>query len=303
MLVYKARNSVLQELHPITILAYLAVVVTGALLLTHPTLLVAIFLAVLATLFVAGGGPAWTSSVKYFFVMILMLLVINVLANNLGRTIIWTGFALPVLGRVSVSLEVLAYSLVMALRLLIVYSAFVLYNYALDPDRALSLFAGFFPRSTLLVALATKTIPYLSQQLQRVAEIQQTRGIRYHSGSLYQRAKNRIPLLKVVFMSSLEDSFNVGESIQARAYGSGPRTRYAKLSIKGPDILILSACMMGAIVMVWAYIKSFGSMNFFPEITGSLVSLNLIWTGSIIIFSLLMPAAVTWGCKRWHYSM
>ncbi len=207
------------------------------------------------------------------------------------------------LGRVSISLEVLVYSLVMALRLLIVYSAFILYNFALDPDRALSLFAGLFPRSTLLVALASKSIPYLGQQVRRVAEIQQTRGIQYHNGGFLRRIRNRIPLLKVVFLSSLEDSFNVGESIQARAYGSGTRTRYAALSFKLPDFLVLAASFAAGLAMAWGYIKNFGSLQFFPVISGRFFSGEILVAGSFILISLLVPVAVIWGAKKWHYFM
>ena len=303
MLVKQTGNLVLTSLHPAAVLSYMVVVVTGALLLTQPVLLMIIFLAVLISLLSAGGGLVWIKSVKYFLVMIIMYMIINSLVNNLGATILWPGIALPVLGRVSVSLEVIVYSLVMALRLLIIYSAFILYNFALDPDRTLSLFAGVFPRSTLLVALATKSIPYLGQQVRRVAEIQQTRGIQYHNGSFYQRIKNRIPLLKVVFLSSLEDSFNVGESIQARAYGSGPRTRYAALSFKLFDHLIMAAALVAALVIAWSYFKNFGSLHFFPHISGYLLSESILAAGGLIALSLLVPAAVIWGCKRWHYFM
>ena len=301
MLAYKEGDTVLQELHPATILCYLAVVVAGALLLTHPTLLLVILIPVLLTLFGSGGGPSWLSSVKYFVIMMVMFMVINALVNNLGRTILWSGGNLPVLGRVTISLEVLVYSLVMGLRLLIVYSAFILYNHILDPDRALSLLSGVFPRSTLLVALATKSIPYLGQQLHRVAEIQQTRGIRYHGGGLFQRARNRIPLLKVVFLSSLEDSFNLGESIQARAYGTGPRTCYSRLSIKPLDSIILLVSLAAAAVMAWSSRAGFGSLQFFPTLAGSLVSYPIIRAGGIAALCLTLPAAVNWGCARWRY--
>ena len=291
-------DSALSKLHPATLLGYLGVVVCGALLLTQPALLLGIFLAVLISIFTAGGGPAWSKSVKYFFIMIIMFMVINSLVNNLGRTLLWTGVTLPLLGRVSVSLEVLVYSLVMSLRLLIVYSAFVLYNWAVDPDRTLSLFAGLFPRSTLLVALAAKSIPYLGQQVRRVAEIQQTRGIQYHSGGFYRRIKNRIPLLKVVFLSSLEDSFNLGESIQARAYGSGPRTRYAALSMKLPDYMVLTASLAAGLTLLWGHWNNLGSLQFFPVISGLSTSGPVLLAGSILTISLLAPAAVTWGCKE-----
>lgn len=294
----KPDNPVLQELHPATIFLYLGTVLAGALMFNHPLLLLFLFLAVMVTLISAGGWGWWIAGMKYFLIMILFLFVFNILSNNLGQTVLWRGFYLPLLGYVNVSVEVLVFSLLMSVRLLIVYAAFLLLNLCLNPDRVLAVFGGLLPRSTLLVALATKFIPYLGQQLGRAAEIQQCRGIRYHEGGLIVRAKNRIPLLKVVFLSSLEDSFYVAESLQARAYGSGKRTRYTNLSFNIADMLIVACLLAGAGVIAWSIFTGTGNINYFPRIEGELFSPALFGSGVLTAIFMAVPPVIAWRCRR-----
>jgi len=293
-------NTVLHRLHPVTLIAYLGAVISGALLLSHPLLLFSILLAVLSALFCSGGASEWKASLKFLSIMLLMLLLINNLANNLGETIWWSSSNVPLLGRVNFTWEVMIYSLVMSVRLLIVFTAFLFFNRVMHPDRALSLFSGAFPRSTLLMALATKSIPHLSQRLQRAAEIQQCRGINYSSGSMLQRIKNRLPLLKVVLLSSLEDSFNVGESIQARAYGSGPRTRYARYIIRPVDILVLAGVLISIVGIGWTFGNGWGHLSFFPSLDGDLFSPELLKVACLMAICLLFPAILCLGGSKWN---
>lgn len=300
MLAYKPGDTMLHRLHPAAMLVYLAAVVTASLLVNNPLYLLAIMAGVLCCIFAAGGQKDWCGSLKYLLVMAALLLCINLLVNDLGRTVLWQGLNLPLLGRVKLTLEAVVFSLVMGLRLLIIYSVFAFISLVLNPDSVLPLFAGFLPRSTLLVALTTKSIPYLAQRLERAAEIQQCRGLSLHQGSYLKRLNNRIPLVKVVLLSSLEDSFNIGESLQARAFGRGTRTRYFTFRIKISDILVIAGAMAGMATAAWSLGRGNGVINFFPAIDQGIISrTNLIISLLLIIF-LQLPAAAAWGCKKWE---
>ena len=152
----------------------------------------------------------------------------------------------------------------MGCRLLIVFSAFLLSNLVLNPDKALFALSRVFPRSALLLALTAKTIPHLGQQLQQAGEIQQCRGASYYRGNYIRRIKNRLPLLKVLFLSALEDSFNLSESIQARAYGSGARSSYFRFSFRNRDYIVMAASLCAAIFNP-SFIERRRKLSVFPE--------------------------------------
>jgi energy-coupling factor transport system permease protein len=301
MFVFQPKDIFLQSLQPLTIFVYLCVIVGGAVIITHPLVLLAFMLPLCLALFRAEGLDIWIRSLKVFMMMILMLALINTLVNKMGTTVLWAGPILPFFGQVVVSLETTVFALVMGMRLLIVFSAFILYNLIMNPDRALFLFARIFPRSALLVALTAKTIPSLGQQLQRVGEIQQCRGVNYYTGNYLTRFKNRLPLIKVLLLSSLEDSFNVGENIQGRAYGSGPRTNYFQAPLLPRDIIVLLSSLGVVVCSAWSFFAGGGSFRFYPRL-GELFSSSEQPVVIAVIFLLLMiPVILAWGWEKWDY--
>lgn len=301
MYVFEKNDDFFQTLHPITILFYLFVIAAGSIMVSNPILLTGFMITVILSLLVAKSINNWLRSLKIYLLMITMLIVINLIINNMGATVLWTGPIIPILGRISISLETMVFGLIMGLRLLIVFSVFILYNRAMDPDKALSIFAKVFPKSALLIALTTKTIPYMSQQLQRVAEIQQCRGVQYHTGSYMDRIKNRLPLIKVLLLSSLEDSFNIGESIQARAYGSGPRSSYYTLTYNIRDIIVLLCSAAAFIILLWSMFKGWSTMEFYPKIGPMVTSSEQLIIIITIISLMVLPVVMAWGWEKWHY--
>ncbi|MEW5921389.1 MAG: energy-coupling factor transporter transmembrane component T [Bacillota bacterium] len=270
-------------------------------LLFHPLVLLALLLPLVLALAAAGGLAQWRKSLKYFLIMIFLSMIINITVNKMGATVLWLGPVLPFFGRFIITLESLFFGLVMGCRLLIVFSAFILYNLVLNPDRALFAFAKIFPRSAMLVALTAKTIPYLGQQMQRAAEIQQCRGINYYRGNLANRINNRLPLIKVLFLSALEDSFNLGESIQARAYGSGSRSCYFRSSPRPRDYFVLSASLGAALLLLWLLLKGEGSFQFFPRMRVLILSGGQVAAMVYICLLLLVPVLLSWGWSKWDY--
>ena len=301
MYAFEKKGTFFHTLHPVTLLSYLLVVVIGTILVTNPLILIGFMTTIVLCLIPSKSFNHWVKSLRIYFYMIVTMLIINLLINNMGRTVLWVGPTLPVLGRITLSLETIVFSLVMGLRLLIIFSTFFLYNKVMDPDKALSVSSKIFPKSALLVALTTKTIPYMSQQLQSAAEIQQCRGVKYYSGSYIDRIKSRFPLIKVLLLSSLEDSFNLGESIQARAYGSGKRSCYHTLTFRWRDYLVLLCSLLVLIGLSWSGVNGWIDMTFFPRIGKLIVSNQQLFVILIIIFFMIAPVILAWGWEKWDY--
>jgi energy-coupling factor transport system permease protein len=299
MYTFGKNNGFLQKLHPVTLLAYLFVTIIGAMIVSNPVLLAGFMAVIVYGLFAAKGIGNWLRSLRIFLLMIAILLIINILVSDLGTTILWRGPVIPILGRVIISWETIVYGMVMGLRLLIVFSVFVLYNRVMDPDKALSILARIFPNSALLVALTAKSIPHMSLQLQRTAEIHQCRGVRYRTGSYISRVRNRLPLIKVLLLSSLEDSFDLAESIQARAYGSGSRSSYHRLSYGVGDALVLGCSMLAFLWIIIGMLLGWVSMEVYPKVGGLIVSIKQLLLMGTIVFLLLLPIIAARGWDKW----
>lgn len=300
MFIYENKNIFLQALHPLVVFLYLAVVAAAGLLISHPWGLLLLSGLALFILQAAGGLGDWLRGLRYFFPLALAILVINSLVNSLGKTVLWSLDKVLFLGDINLTLENLWYSLAMLTRMMIVLSAFMAYNLVMNPDRALGLFGRVFPHSVLLVALTAKTLPCLSRKMQRAAEIQQCRGVNYHRGSIISRIKNRLPLLKVLFLSSLEDSFSLAESIQARAFGSGPRTSYSQGTLGPGDYLVLFFSLAAAGALSWSSLQGWTGFQYYPEVAPVTFTGSRAASFSFITLCLLMPAVLAWGWDRWE---
>ena len=301
MLIFQEKELFFQTLHPATTLIYLAVIILGAAVLNHPLFLLILFIPVFAALAVAGCWDDWLHNARFFFALIFILFLINIMTNRLGNTVLFWGPLFPVLGRITVTLEALVFALVMGIRLLTIFTAFMFYNHVINPDRALSMFAKLFPRSALLVALTTKTIPFLSRKLQNVGEIAQCRGINFYTGSLFIRIKNRLPLMRVLLISALEDSFNIGESIRARAYGSGPRTNYFYHRWHLGDTLVNISSIFASLIVIVSLGCGWGSYSFYPSLGKIIISPYQVVTLLILFIALLNPVLLAWGWNKWNF--
>ena len=290
------------SLHPFTFFVYLILFITAAVAVNHPLVLGAVFLSVIAAVASTAGLKRWLENVKIFLWMIVIFSFINIVGNNDGSTVLISFHSVPLLGGINLSLENIVFSLVMGLRLLVIYSLFILYNRAMDSDAFLAIFARFFPRSGIMAAMAAKSMPAIAGRLERIWETQRLRGVNLGRGKgRIAAVRNRIPLLRALLYSVLEDSFNMGESIQSRAYGSGPRTSYNRRFFERRDFLTLSFLAAAVICFYLIFSMGWAMMAFFPTLSFEPLSTEQLFTVGAASFFLGAPALISRGYDKWDF--
>jgi len=300
-LFYEDKGVLLQNLHSVTILGYLAVLFALALLFSHPLYLAGIFLVSALAVVTAGALEKWEFYLKAGLWMALLIMVINPLVSHAGKTILWRGPTLPILGNVSICLEAICYGAAMGIRLLAVLTIFCLAAAVVHPDKFLSLFSRFAHKSALVVSLATRMLPAAARDLAIAREMLQLRGVDYGAGNLKERLKKYSWLLDILLLSSLEGALQIAEAMQARAFGSGPRSCYRRELRRPRDLLCFTACCFALVFSCYAKAKGYGDYNYYPQL-GVLVPhpASLILLG-IILGSLALPLVLNWGWKHWPY--
>ena len=104
----------------------------------------------------------------------------------------------------------------MGVRLLIVMLAAVLVSSAVDPDELLRSLRRVFPSSALAATVATRLIPVLARDSERLAEAQRCRPDGGQGG-----ARAKLGILRAVVAGSLDRSLDVAATLEVRGYGSG----------------------------------------------------------------------------------
>lgn len=297
MLAYKEKNNLIHQLHPLTAVAFIGVVFLLALLFSHPVYLLALFGAVSLVIIAAGIVPQWTGYMKFTLSMMVLLMAINALFVRAGSTVLFTGPRLPLVGRMEITLEALAYGAGMGVRLLVIISVFCLYTYGVHPDKVLKLFSRRGSRSVLAITLSTRLFPLITQDFKRITEIQRCRGVKFDTGSWWERIKNFLPVMSVLLLSCLERALQLAESMYARGYGSGPRTVFRHDLWRPRDGIILVILGISLGIGLWAFFTGLAAYTYYPKMEAIHLD-SILWAG-VLIGLLTAPALLSWGWKKW----
>lgn len=298
---YQEKGLFLQSLHPAASLTFTGTLLVLAVLCEHPLYLAGILPVTLLSLWAADGLTAWKGYLKAILWLVVLVTVLNPLVNHSGDTVLWQGPCLPLAGQPVLTLEAMAYGAAMSVRLLDLVSVFCLFNLTVHPDRCFSLFSLFARKSALVVSLTTRLFPVMFAALQRIREAQQLRGVDFQRGTLRQRAAKNASLFYILLVSSLEDSLQVAEAMHARAFGSGPRTRYRQDLFRPRDALCLAGSIFSLLVAVYALAGGLAGYTYFPALGGLFSGGFSLPALAAVLGGLSVPALLSWGCAHWPY--
>ena len=104
----------------------------------------------------------------------------------------------------------------------------------------------------LMMTIALRFIPTLMEETDKIIKAQQARGADFESGSLLQRAKNLVPILIPLFVSSFRIASDLALAMEARCYHGGDgRTRMNEIHFHRGDAVaaVLMILFLGLIII------------------------------------------------------
>jgi energy-coupling factor transport system permease protein len=185
----------------------------AALILYNPLPLAALALAVLGAGACAGVGRRLAGTLRTALIVGLPIVAINVLASREGLTVFARLGNLGPFGQGDLTVEAVVYGAVIALKVTLLMLITTLASLAVDPDELLRGFRRLSFRSALTASLATRMIPVLGADAQRLAEAQRTRPENPARG-----VRGRVALLSAIVGGSLERSMEVAATLELRGF-------------------------------------------------------------------------------------
>jgi len=179
---------------------------------------------------------------KPIFVLLLFTALINILMTS------GTGQPLFHYGVIRIYREGLALAAFMILRLTFLIIGTSLLTLATSPieltdgiEKLLNPFKKIgVPAHELamMMTIALRFIPTLIDETDKIMKAQKARGADFESGNLLNRAKNLIPLLVPLFISSFRRADELAMAMEARCYRGGEgRTRMKELQLTNRDFI------------------------------------------------------------------
>ncbi len=193
---------------------------TAALLLYHPLVLFVLGLALLGAGAAAGVGHELRRTLRTALIVALPIVVINVLVTREGLTVFARLGDLGPFGQGNLTVEALVYGVVIALKVTVLILVTTLASLTVDPDELLALLRRLSFRSALTASLATRMVPVLAADSQRLAEAQRTRPEGPARG-----ARGRVALFAAVLGGSLDRAMDVAATLELRGFAAASDSR------------------------------------------------------------------------------
>lgn len=232
--------------HSISWLLWLIVTISILLNVRHPVYLFILIIGLLVignSLAKRKGASRWArNNLRFLLTMILLSSIINMLFSHAGKTILFKLPDLWLLVGGNITLESLVYGAINGLIIGALYLAFNIINLALSIKQITNLIPRMFFPIAMVVTVALTFFPSIQQ---RASEIKESQIIR---GNPMKHFSDWLPLLIPLLVSSLEDAFQLAESMTARGFHS---TR----SDKRQDIL-LAGFLFGTLSLFSGWILS-----------------------------------------------
>jgi energy-coupling factor transport system permease protein len=204
----------------------------AALIVQHPLVLAGLLAAVLGAGYACGTIGQMARTLRRVALPILILTVlVNVLVSRGGLTVFARlGYFGP-LGQVNLTVEAAAYGLLIGARLVVVMLAALLVSSAVDPDELLRSLRRLFPSSALVATVATRLIPVLARDAERLADAQRCRPHGPPNG-----ARARLTIIAAVIAGSLDRSLDVAATLEVRGYGASRRPARLRRPVSRHDV-------------------------------------------------------------------
>ncbi|HLN61758.1 MAG TPA: energy-coupling factor transporter transmembrane component T [Symbiobacteriaceae bacterium] len=215
---------------------------------------------VLTTVFCLGAVALAQVPIKFILrglKPIFIFLAITVVFN----AFLTPGEALVHVGRFTVTREGLVLSLVAAIRLVLLVVTASLLTLTTSPIRLTDgmerLLRPLAPLGVpahelaLMMTIALRFIPTLTEEADRIMRAQAARGADFHSGNLMNRVKGLIPVMVPLFVASFRRADELATAMEARGYRGGEgRTKMRELDFGGRDWVALAILVLftGAVI-------------------------------------------------------
>ncbi len=201
-------------------------------------------------------------SIKPLLPIILLTSVLQLYYNNNGN-ILWQYKKLVLTD------SGIYTSVFIAVRIIILLIASSLLTYTTSPTdltdaiekllSPLKLFKADVHTFAMMMTIALRFIPTLTEEIDRIMAAQKSRGADFENGNIIKRIKALFPIFIPLFVSSFKRAFELADAMSCRCYSGGNgRTRMKQMKFSVRDLFALLAVILvcSAIIVLNIYFKA-----------------------------------------------
>ena len=280
--------------HPVALAVYFLCTAGVGMFTMTPGILLLSLLGALVSLAVTGIFCRWRAHL-YSLLLFAGMALINPLVSHHGVTVLF------VLNHNPVTLEALLYGAAAGAMIVAAMTWFRAFSAVMTSDKLLCVFAGLSPKLALMLSMALRYVPLMTRQMHTVSQAQQALGL-YREDNLIDRMKAGLRIFSVMTTWTLENGIITADSMAARGYGTGKRSRFTIFRWTRQDMLLLLLTLLLTGLTLWG--ASGDAFTYYPTISASPATLRTITGLGAYGLLVLLPAIITgkevlkWHCLR-----
>ncbi len=266
-----------KDYNPIAIFLYYALAVIPAMFCSNPVIMsISMVCAVLFRL--VKDGPAACKKMWFFLIFPVAGMIVNPIFIHKGVTTLFF------INNSPITLEAVMYGLTMGIMIFATIAWFTSFSSIMTTDKLLYIFGSVSPKIALILSMALRYIPLYGQQIKKIRQAQQVVGL-YKEDNAIDKIRGGMRIFSVMVSWALENGIITADSMTARGYGVGRRSRFAIFSWKKQDFMLLAASLLlGGITILGIAVGHMG-YEWYPQISAP--EANLLTIGTYIAYALL----------------
>lgn len=225
-------------LHPIVLFVYYILSMLFLMYVESIGILVIIFFMLVLHNILLDRATQLKTWGKAFIIMGAFIIILTPMFNHIGTTILFHLFHRPIM------LDAVLYGIMLAFTLINIMLLFITLNGTLTNKKILILFGKFFPKWALLTVLSLRFIPLLRGRLQEIDEVQSFKRNSESKPSFLMKIREGMAQIRILLSWSLESAIQTADSMDARGYGLGKRSKYHRYYMKRIDWVLVSCFIL-----------------------------------------------------------
>jgi energy-coupling factor transporter transmembrane protein EcfT len=274
-------------MHPLNALLSTVLIITQLLMIKEPITGFCSFFILCFLLLLTGQEALIKKTLLYSKWPIILIFIINPLIISLGDHILYEVYLKKLY--VNITLESLIYSGLMALKLLSLILSIQLTALLTSREQLFTFMSTYCRQLTLTFSMSSNAVTAIYEEYSRVQMVMVTRGFSLEGKRRIDHIKNRLYLIKVVFISVLESSFHRSEALYVRHYTKTPGSTYQPLIWAYKDRLILIILLILLTLLIVSGLMGFYTYTYYPTFKGDLYSLpflNMVTTYIVMAYGI-----------------
>ncbi|MBQ5318503.1 MAG: energy-coupling factor transporter transmembrane protein EcfT [Oscillospiraceae bacterium] len=278
--------------NPIVVSVYFVAVTSIAMFSANPVIS-AISLIGAIVLFLMTNEKKEVSTHLFSLLLFAVMAVVNPLVSHNGATVLF------VINNNPITLEAFIYGVCTSATVVAVLYWFRSFTIVMTSDKLLYLFGAFSPKLALILSMALRYVSLFSVQLKKVQASQKALGL-YKDDNIIDSFKGGMRVFSIMITWALENGIITADSMTARGYGTGKRSRFSLFHFKIDDVILL--CMIPIFSAVALYGIVGAKFEFYPYFSVPEISMKL--AAAYISYGVMILLPVIINIKeelKWKY--